>query len=280
MRTGAGMLMLTSVCLVPALGVSAYTDKELVDKGRMMVWESLDERGCEVADGPEEVDWVFWTRDGFFDHFVTNGWTRAMCETAFSKYLESISTNDMSTFSRDDKWIAKGALGQCIDMCYTNALDAIRAYALNTTAVDRATAIETAVEFGGVDESAASFVEMIVTNDVLFTYNDICCAIPKYCDKLLTVNTNDSGNVAIRDRGVRLFYAKRHVWQDGTSLDNLFSACINGYSFSSNRLEYARHVLSWTTNNDWRAMRDHFVAITNQLHSSNQPLVAITIGEQ
>ena len=51
-----------------------------------------------------------------------------------------------------------------------------------------------------------------------------------------------------------------------------------GYDFSSNRLDYANHVLSWTTNNDWRAMRDHFVAITNQLLSSGQPLSVITVG--
>lgn len=279
MRANAKMLVLPCFVLSFCLGASAYTEQELIAKGRRMVWEALDEHSCEVPSEPEEVDWVFWTRDGFFDHFVTNGWTRAMCETAFSKYLESVSTNDMSIFSQDDKWLAKGALGQCIDMNYTNALEAIRAYALNTTAVDRVSAIETAIEFGVVDAAAASFVETIVTNNALFTYNDISWAIPKYCEKLLSVNTNDAGTIAIRDKGVRLFYAKRNDWQDGTSLDNLFSLCIDGYSSSSNRLEFANHVLSWTTNSEWRAMRDHFVAITNQLLSSGLPLDVITVGE-
>ena len=76
-----------------------------------------------------------------------------------------------------------------------------------------------------------------------------------------------------------MLYASRHNWFNGVSLDNLFVAAIPGYVYSSNRLDYANHVLSWTTNNDWRAMRDHFVAITNQLLSSGQPLNVITVGE-
>ena len=61
--------------------------------------------------------------------------------------------------------------------------------------------------------------------------------------------------------------------------DDLFVAAFPGYDFSSNRLDYANYVLSWTTNNDWRAMRDHFVAITNQLHSSGRPLVELKLDE-
>lgn len=266
--------------VVVALQGFAFTEQELVDKGRGMVYASL----CEAIDDLTELDqypveWISWEKDGFFNHFVTNGWTRAMCETAFDKYVAWVSTNDMSTFDMHERYVARGVIGQCVDMGYTNALASIRTYALNPTALSRSMAIRTAVEFGGVDEAAASFIETIVTNNAQFSYNDISWAIPKYCDKLLAVNTNDAEAVAIRDRGVRLFYAKRHDWQDGTSLDNLFSACIEGYSASSNRLEYAQHVLSWTTNNDWRAMHDHFVTITNELLSSGQPLGVITVGD-
>ncbi len=279
MRANAKMLVLPCFVLSFCLGASAYTEQELIAKGRRMVWAALDEHSCEVPSEPEEVDWVFWTRDGFFDHFVTNGWTRAMCETAFSKYLESVSTNDMSIFSQDDKWLAKGALGQCIDMNYTNVLEAIRAYALNTTAVNRATAIETAVDFGGVDETSASFIEDIVTNEASFVYKDARFAIWHYCDKIQAICTNDVSAVSIRDRGARLFYSRRMSWECADRLDMLFSSAFQGYSSSSNRLEYANHVLSWTTNNEWRAMHDHFAAITNQLLSSGQPLNVITVGE-
>ena len=64
-----------------------------------------------------------------------------------------------------------------------------------------------------------------------------------------------------------------------SALDDVFVAAFPGYDFSSNRLDYANHVLSWTTNNDWRAMRDHFVAITNQLHSLGLPLVELNLDE-
>jgi hypothetical protein len=221
------------------------------------------------GDRPERVYPVF---------FVTNGWTRSECEVAFDKYLAWVSTNDMSAVDSQEKMFARSAFAQCRDMKYTKALDTIRTYALNTTAIDRVTVIGRAVQFGGVDEASASFVEAIVTNKAQFSYHDISWAIPAYCDKLRSVNTNDAEAVAIRDRGARLFYANRLEWPDASALDDVFVAALPGYDFSSNRLDYANHVLSWTTNNDWRAMRDHFVAITNQLLSSGQPLSVITVG--
>ncbi len=266
---------LSIMCLMATHGVVAHTDQEMIAMGRMMVCEVLDEHCCEVGELPEEVDWVFWTMDGFFDHFVTNGWTRAMCEASFDRYMDSVSTNNMLTFSAEDRRIAKGALGQCIDMGYTNALDSIRAYALNTSAVDRISAINAAVRFGGADEAATSFIEAIVTNSTQFTYDDIGMAIPIYCDKLLAVCTNDVEAMSIRYRVARLFYANRLGWRDGTSLDNLFVAAIPGYDYSSNRLSYANHILSWTTNSEWRAMHDHFVSITNQLINASQPLPVV-----
>ena len=275
MKANVRKVTLSILGLMAAYGVVAHTDQEMIAMGRRMVCEVLDEHCCEVGDIPEEVDWVFWTIDGFFNHFVTNGWTRAMCEASFNRYMDSVSTNNMLAFSEEDRRIAKGALGQCIDMWYTNALDSIRAYALNTTVVDRISAISVAVRFGGADEAATSFIEAIITNSTQFAYEDISMAIPIYCDKLLAVNTNDVEAISTRDRVARLFYANRLGWRDGTSLDNLFVAAISGYDYSSNRLSYANHILSWTTNSEWRAMHDHFVSITNQLLNAAQPLPVV-----
>ena len=222
--------------------------------------------------------WNYTSQDGFFGFFVTNGWPRSECEVAFDKYLGWISTNDMTAVDSQDRMFARSALGQCEAMKYAKALETIRAYAMNTNAIDRVSVIDTAVRFGGVDDASASFMDTIVTNKARFSYHDISWAIPAYCDKLRSVNTNDAEAVAIRARGARLFYANRLEWPDASALDDVFVAALPGYDFSSNRLEYANHVLSWTTNNDWRAMRDHFVAITNQLLSSGQPLSVITVG--
>ena len=264
----------------------AHTESEYLNMARNMIGtlQSLDwECEEELLERQESDDplyhWDYTSQDDFFGFFVTNGWTRTECEMAFDKYLSWISTNNMSAVDSQDRMFARGALAQCRDMKYTKALDTIRTYALNTTAIDRVTVIGRAVQFGGVDESSASFVEAIVTNKAQFSYHDISWAIPAYCDKLRSVNTNDAEAVAIRARGARLFYANRLEWPDASALDDVFVAAFPGYDFSSNRLDYANHVLSWTTNNDWRAMRDHFVAITNQLHSLGLPLVELNLDE-
>ena len=264
----------------------AHTDSEYLYMARDMIgtllssgWDSEEEMLEHQQSDDPLYHWNYTSQDDFFGFFVTNGWTRGDCEMAFDKYLAWVSTNDMSAVDSQEKMFARSAFAQCRDMKYTKALDTIRTYALNTTAIDRVTVIGRAVQFGGVDEASASFVEAIVTNKAQFSYRDISWAIPAYCDKLRSINTNDAEKVAIRARGARLFYANRLEWPDASALDDVFVAALPGYDFSSNRLDYANHVLSWTTNNDWRAMRDHFVAITNQLLSSGQPLNVITVGE-
>ena len=285
MRAQSMILAAIGAASLYCLTASAHTESEYLYKARDMIgtllssgWDSEEEMLENQQSNDPLYHWNYTSQDGFFGFFVTNGWTRAEGEMAFDKYLSWISTNNMSAVDSQDRMFARGALAQCRDMKYTKALDTIRTYALNTTAIDRVTVIGRAVQFGGVDEASASFVEAIVTNKAQFSYHDISWAIPAYCDKLRSVNTNDAEAVAIRARGARLFYANRLEWPDASALDDVFVAALPGYDFSSNRLDYANHVLSWTTNNDWRAMRDHFVAITNQLLSSGQPLSVITVG--
>ena len=204
----------------------AHTESEYLNMARNMIGtlQSLDwECEEELLERQESDDplyhWDYTSQDDFFGFFVTNGWTRTECEMAFDKYLSWISTNNMSAVDSQDRMFARGALAQCRDMKYTKALDTIRTYALNTTAIDRVTVIGRAVQFGGVDEASASFVEAIVTNKAQFSYHDISWAIPAYCDKLRSVNTNDAEAVAIRARGARLFYANRLEWPDASALD-------------------------------------------------------------
>ena len=198
---------------------------------------------------------------------------------AFDKYLSWVSTNDMSMFSFDEKGSARGAISQCLCMNYTQAAGTLRTYALNPTAVDRFRAMDVAVKFCGVDESSYIFLETFVTNKACYSYNDIRFPLWSYCDKLKTIDTNNSSVVAIRDRSARLFYQNRLDWRCAKKLDDVFSAAFSGYAHSSNRLAYANHVLSWTTNNDWRAMHEHFVAVTNDLISSGQPLINLSLDE-
>ena len=285
----AQSMILVAICAASlhCLTASAHTESEYLYKARDMIgtllssgWDSEEEMLEHQQSDDPLYHWNYTSQDDFFSFFVTNGWSRSECEVAFDKYLAWISTNDMTAVDSQDRMFARSALGQCEAMKYSKALETIRAYAMNTTAVDRVSVIDTAVRFGGVDDASASFIDTIVTNKARFSYHDISWAIPSYCNKLRSINTNDAEAVAIRVRGARLFYANRMEWPDASALDDVFVAALPGYDFSSNRLEYANYVLSWTTNNDWRAMRDHFVAITNQLLSSGQPLIVITVGEQ
>ena len=269
-----------------AAGASAHTEDEFVTKGREMIGTSMstyfDNEDDLLAAAESDDPLYHWdnkTQDGFFNFFVTNDWPRVDCEMAFDKYLVWVSTNDMSAFSSDERAYARGAISQCLCMNYTNALVTLRRYALNPTAIDRFRVMDLSVRMGDVDELSAVFTEAIVTNTALFSPDDLRSVISTYCRKLLAVDTNDVAKVAIRDRGVRLFYTDRHNLFNGVSLDNLFVAAIPGYVYSSNRLEYADYVLSWATNNDWRAMRDHFVAITNHLLSAGRPLVELKLDE-
>lgn len=263
----------------------AHTESEYLYMARNMIgtlqsldWESEEELNERQQSDDPIYHWNYTSQDDFFEFFVTNGWTRSDCEIAFDRYLVWISTNDMSVVDSQEKTFARGALAQCRDMKYTKALETIRAYAQNPTAIERVSVIDKAVQFGEVDEASASFFEAIATNKAQFAYADIRWAISSYCVKLLAVNTNDAVAVAIRDRGARLFYANRFEWRAGTALDSLFVAAFPEYRYSSNRLEYANHVLSWTQS-DWRAMRDYFSSITNELISSGHPLVQLQIDE-
>ena len=286
MNTAKLLMAMCGVAAMPSMSAWSHTEEDYLDMARSMIGTVMsidfdneaDLVAAKNSDDPV-YHWNYMSQDDFFDFFVTNSWTRADCQTAFDRYLSWVSTNDMSAVDSQEREFAAGAMGQVECMKYTNALSTVRTYALNPTAADRRDVVDMAVRFGGVDEPSASFVEEIVTNKSQFSHADIGWAIPSYCKKLLSVNTDDAAAASIRTRGARLFYANRLDWQDSSVLDDLFVAAFPGYDFSSNRLDYANYVLSWATNNDWRAMRDHFVAITNQLHSSGRPLVELNLDE-
>ena len=286
MNTTKLLIAVCGVVAISSMCAQTHTEEDYLNMARNMIGTVMsidfdneaDLTAAKNSDDPV-YHWNYMSQDDFFNFFVTNEWTRVDCQAAFDKYLSWISTNDMSAVDLQEKEFATGAIGQIESMKYTNALSTIRSYALNPSAIDRVDVIDMSVRFGGVDESSASFVEEIVTNTAKFLYADISWAIPSYCSKLLAVNTNDAETVAIRDRGVRLFYANRYAWPDWCTLDNLFVGTLSGYDYSSNRLDYANYVLSVTTNNYWRAMHNHFVSVTNDLLSSGRQLVELSVPE-
>ena len=154
----------------------AHTEEDYLNMARNMIgtllssgWETEEEMLEQQQSDDPLYHWNYTSQDDFFGFFVTNGWSRSECEVAFDKYLAWISTNDMTAVDSQDRMFARSALGQCDAMKYAKALETIRVYAMNTTAVDRVSVIDTAVRFGDVDESSAFFVEEIVTNTAKFS---------------------------------------------------------------------------------------------------------------
>lgn len=271
-----------SACFFCLASAVAFTEQELVEQGRHMLAltraadfdNEADLIEAQESDDPIDI-WEFWRRDAFFDFFMTNGWTRADCEMAFDKYCTWVSTNDMTTFSIDDAAIAKCMVGQCEDMNYTNAVDTIRTYAMNPTALNRSAAIGAAVRLGGVDAASAVFIETFATNRMGVSAHEISYAIGEYCDKLKSIDTNDVAAVEVQCGCARFFYANRANLSCAYALDALLVQSFPGYAASSNRLDYALSVLSWSDNNQWRDLHNHFVAVTNALLNAAQPLPAV-----
>ena len=279
------MRIITCVVALYAVACQAHTEEEYLCMARKMLgtllssgWETEEEMLEQQQSDDPLYHWNYTSQSSFFGFFTTNGWTRSDCEMAFDKYLTWISTNDMSAADSQDRTFARCAIAQCEVLKYTKAMGAIRAYALNPSVDYRFDAFDVVIGMSSVDESLASFFEAIATNGTQFSEKELQWVVPAYCKKLLSINTNDLEEVSSRDRGARLFYAKRFEWRAGTALDSLFVAAFPEYGRSSNRLEYANHVLSWTQN-DWHAMRSYFSSITNELTSSEQPLVQLQLDE-
>ena len=229
-----------------------------------------------------DPDNVLSTWEGFLgrpggDSWVS-GWSLVERRSAFDWYLATLATTNCLAFSSMDKRKVLLAFARCKRLCYTNAVPFLRGAALNPNCVHRDFAIEFSLELGRVDVPTTRFVETIVTNLSAFTRVERGIACGVYADKILNSSSLEATAVEVRNDALRSLYRNRMVDVAGVNmLDTLFVSSFAGYEFSSNRLEFARFVL--THPNRIEANTRKFTAITNQLLSSGRPLVQLTIGE-
>lgn len=215
----------------------------------------------------------------FFDKIdVGDDWTPEGKRAAFNAFLEGMGNFDFNGKDKPHARTALLAIGQCRCMNYTNALPAIRRLALNPTFPSsqswRWNAIEFAIERMGPTDETTHFVESILTNQMVFTLSERGCASGLYIHSLLT-NTVDR---AVLTNAVRELYSVRKQGAaGGYMLDKLFVRNIEGFEFSSNRLDYAEFILSSPECDNYD--RRDFAGITNRLHSSGQPLRQLAIGD-
>ena len=275
------VMLLVLVCSVSL----AHTDLE---KGRYV--DGILMRTMYVA---SDDSWALEGRDpdphnvlGSWEGFLgrpggegwTSGWSMAERRAAFDWYLERLSTTNCCCMSSLDKSKVFIAFATCKKFAYTNAVPMLRGAALNPNCVHRDLAIEVGVDYGNVSPQTTDFVETVVTNMSGYTREERAVACSRYASKVLSMSPTNSHDVVVRDAALRCLYRNRYAGVvSANMLDKLFVSKIDGYEYSSNRLEYARFVLACPERR--RNHEKKYVTITNQLLSSEHPLAQLTIGE-
>ena len=261
-----------------ALVVFSHTAEEKMAFVRNRLLHVLLVFGRDTPDAEEDIDKfeapVTWP--GFLGRCETNGWTMAEKKDAFGWYLSTVATNDCIALPEFEKELVRVALTQCRDLNYVEACDHLRRLALNPRGIYRDIAIPLVVRFGPVNDATTDFVETIGTNVASYGYAErgTYCAYQK---RLAAINATNALECAVRDRAVRRFYQHRFgpSVAGAVSRDFLFRDYLTGYAQSSNRLEFARYVLSTQEGrvND----EEYFSSVTNQLLSSGQPLQQLNL---
>ena len=274
----AGCAIFFAASMAAALCASAHTTAESNMVVRAALYGALTfypdniEDGLALPPGVEEPN----TWRGFLGG-DTNGWTLAEKKAAFDWYLTTLGTNDCKSLDE----VQREEIGMAIDMCdelnYTNSLPAIKALALNPNGVYRQDAIEFVIKFSPVDDSTTSFVEMIMTNSTCYSLAECGTASCKYADKLLSFNVTNEIQHDVVQTSVAMYYKNRMLASNAFSIvDQLFVRYIDNYVISSNRLEHALNALSLPDCGS--VTKQRFVAVTNELLSSGQPLPRIDVA--
>ena len=216
------------------------------------------------------------TWETFIGGTIAPGWSFNDKKGAFDWYLSTLGTKECLDLPKGQKDYVIGAISQCYDLRYTNAIPYLRRLAFNTKGVHRDSAIETVIQLGRVNEEMNCFVESVITNCAIFSLRERESAFAEYADKLIAM-TNECLSAERLNAG-RMFYRNRFVGTVGEiSTDWAVKACFPLYETSSNRLQTAMWILA--QEDCAPHVRDYFISVTNQLLTSGRPLVLLTIGE-
>ena len=273
-----------TICLMAALlavcAFSSHTPEETNAVARAMLeraafgWnDNLADGGPWMGGGEPPVTW-----NGFLGRGEVDGWSQQARKEAFAWYLSTLGTNDCASLTTKDRELVRTALFECRTLNFVEAAPSLKAFALNPNGIYRDDAIELAIQFSPVDDSATAFAEAIMTNTSEFTRSEHGTACCQYADMLLNFSATNDAQRAVRDRAVNMYYRNRMLPSAAYSIvDRLFVQYISDYETSSNRLEHALNALSLPSSNSTTIRR--FTSVTNQLLSSGRPLVQLDIGE-
>ena len=216
----------------------------------------------------------------FFRLAVDGDWSPQEKKAAFDAFLEGMGRHDYSSETNDFQSVTELAVSQCAFMNYTVALPWIKELFLNPTCSHRVRmhTIRNMVPMLPLNTESRDFVENVFTNNVLFARKERGFLSGFYLGRMLEGATNGLCTASFVKESARRFYRHRKVDSaGGLMFDELFVKGIEGYSTSSNRLDFALFVLHNPGSNPYN--REHFTDVTNQLLSSGIPLRQLTIGE-
>ena len=273
------ILIVCQVAMMTTVCAFAHTVEETNAVARAMLERALDFSNDNISDGGP---WVGegeppFTWNGFLGRGEVDGWSQQARKDAFAWYLSTLGTNNCTSFTAMDKELVRIALSKCRTLNFIEAGPSMKALALNPDGIYRSNAIRLAIQFCPVDDLATVFTETIMTNTTGYTRQEFSAASCEYARMLLNFNATNDAQRAIRDRAVNMFYRNRMLPANAYYVvDRLFVQYINGYETSSNRLECALNVLSLPIYAELSG--DYFTSVTNQLLSSGQPLVQLSIG--
>ena len=212
---------------------------------------------------------------------IEGDWPVARRKAAFDAYLAVMADTDFSDETNNDRMLPIWATAQCMSMNYTNALPYIRRLVLNTTLTGwrRRREIGKFIAFAPVADETTATIEAIFTNRVDFTWEDREECFD-YAAKVVAASHSNLVSQSVCDRAARVFTSNATEWQLAGEYDYFWENYYSGYAMSSNRLQFVNNALTntnLTQNTDWRYLKDGLIAVTNEIHSSGQPLIQLNI---
>ena len=220
----------------------------------------------------------------FFGMIQLKGdWPVERRKAALDAYLAVMADTDFTDATNDDRDLPFKATAQCAEMNYTNALPYMRRLVLNRTLtrLRRRNEIRKLIEFSPVDDETTATIETIFTNRVDFTWEDREKCFDYYAPKVVAASQSNLVSQSVCDRAASVFTNNATEWQLFGEYDYFWASYYSGYAMSSNRLQFVNSALANTNitqNSDWRLLKEGLIAVTNELLSSGQPLIQLTIG--
>ncbi len=220
----------------------------------------------------------------FFGMIRLNGdWPVERRKAALDAYLAVMADTDFTDQTDNDRDLPFKATAQCADMNYTNALPYMRRLVLNRTLSkwSRWNEIRKLIDFSPVNDETTATIEAIFTNRVDFTWEDREKCFDYYAPKVVAASQSNLVSQSVCDRAAGVFTNNATEWQLFGEYDYFWASYYPGYAMSSNRLQFVNSALmntNITQNTDWRLLKEGLIAVTNELLTSGQPLIQLSIS--